>query len=332
MGTEAAWRLAALLRDASRRPVKVIAPPPGVSRMLNDKAEFAALVTGLLGPSAVPTTVAVWDAAHAAAEIRTLSPHVNTIGIKLPSSAGGDGNVLVSAEALRERTLTEITAEVKQFLPAWAWRPGEKLVVNVWKVNTVAAPSAQLWIPPRTAGEPILEGFFWQRIVGRRGQFAGSQPARSLRASHEPVARQCWLLGRLCQQLGYVGRCSFDLILVGDSLDVASAEFVECNGRWGGTSLPMTLVNQVFGDRSRRCFTNRVYPLPTDRPVGFRQLKERLGTALYDRRTDHGEYILYNPSRLAASSMASVISLGDSPEAAARNAERFPEVALSVLQ
>ena len=325
MGTQAAWGLAALLRESSHRPVKVIAPPPGVTRLLNDKAEFANLVMHLFGPTAVPTTVAVWDAAHAAAEIRALSPHVNTIGVKLPSAAGGDGNLLVSAADLREHTLTEITAELKQLLPRWDWQPGEKLVVNVWRKNTIAAPSVQVWIPPRQDGEPVVEGLFWQRIVGRTGHFAGSQPVTARTEFHERITRPCWLLARFCQQLGYIGRCSFDLILVGESLDDACAEFVECNGRWGGTSLPMTLLNQVFGDWNARSFTNRIFQLPAERHWSFAELQRTLGESLFDRRTGQGHYIVYNPSRLTAVSVASIIALGDSPEEAQHNAEHFPK-------
>jgi len=34
----------------------------------------------------------------------------------------------------------------------------------------------------------------------------------------------------------------------------AELHWIECNGRWGGTSIPMTVVNRLVGDWSRRPF------------------------------------------------------------------------------
>ena len=66
------------------------------------------------------------------------------------------------------------------------------------------------------------------------------------------MVTRSWLLAVLFQRLGYVGRCSFDLLVVGESLATARAEFLECNGRWGGTSGPMMLMNRLFGDWATR--------------------------------------------------------------------------------
>ena len=59
MGTFAVWELAALLQRASRQPVRVIAPPPGVTRWVNNKIAFADTVTRLFGPQMRPRMVAV---------------------------------------------------------------------------------------------------------------------------------------------------------------------------------------------------------------------------------------------------------------------------------
>jgi len=54
-------------------------------------------------------------------------------------------------------------------------------------------------------------------------------------------------LAVLLQELGYFGRCSFDAVISGPDLDNAELHWIECNGRWGGVSLPMTLANRLSG-------------------------------------------------------------------------------------
>ena len=48
------------------------------------------------------------------------------------------------------------------------------------------------------------------------------------------------------QTLGYVGRCSFDFIIVPGEQGGLRAKFTECNGRWGGTSTPMHLIDRLL--------------------------------------------------------------------------------------
>ena len=42
-----------------------------------------------------------------------------------------------------------------------------------------------------------------------------------------------------------------DAILIGESLADARLHWIECNGRWGGVSIPMTLANRLTGDWAR---------------------------------------------------------------------------------
>ena len=66
------------------------------------------------------------------------------------------------------------------------------------------------------------------------------------------------LLGRLFQLLNYVWRCSFDTILCGSNFSNATIKFTECNGRWGGTSTPMSFMNRLFGDYRRQPYVASV--------------------------------------------------------------------------
>ena len=115
-----------------------------------------------------------------------------------------------------------------------------------------------------------MDGIFEQAFEGPGGGVRGGVVPPIFRgAFSDEVVDRSWLIGRLFQRLGYVGRCSFDLILVGERMDRSRLEFVECNGRWGGTSLPMTLVNRLLPSRTRRPYVVRSLPLPSPTRVRF---------------------------------------------------------------
>lgn len=118
-------------------------------------------------------------------------------------------------------------------------------------------------------------------------------------------------LAFLYQCLGYVGRCSFDAILCGTDVDTAQLKYVECNGRWGGTSIPMQLVSRVVA--GRRSFTYRAqdYIDPRLKGVPFDALKKIFGTHLYDRRDGVGDVILYNVGCLEGWGKFDIIVLGE---------------------
>ena len=55
-------------------------------------------------------------------------------------------------------------------------------------------------------------------------------------------------LATLFQRLGYFGRCSFDAVVTGQNSHAGRVHWIECNGRWGGVSIPMSLVNRLTAD------------------------------------------------------------------------------------
>ncbi len=124
----------------------------------------------------------------------------------------------------------------------------------------------------------------------------------------------------LYQRLGYIGRCSFDLVLTGTSLDDCRPELIECNGRWGGTSLPMTLVHRLFGDNPP-AYVVRTISMRGQTRVGFGGLLEHLDDDLFDFRTRHGRLVLFNPSRIATRSGLSYIAVGETDDDSRRFAE-----------
>jgi hypothetical protein len=315
MGTFGVWEVAALLSDASGVALKVVAPPPGVSTWLNDKVAFAELVSRLFGETFVPRTMSASNFAVLAQHVKDLSAAGSTIGIKLPDSAGGDGTLVLDPAPFVGQPLRSIRETLKGLLPTLRWSGERELLVDVWETEILCSPSAQLWIPPRAEGEPVVEALFSQVCAGRTGVFVGTRPAELPELVTRDILNRCWLIARLCQRLGYIGRCSFDLILIGSSPASSRLEFIECNGRWGGASAPMTLMNRLFGDWAHRPYVSHVcWSSGLDRCT-FSDVLALVREDLFDRRTQRGRLILTMPGRLAARSAIDVIALGDSVEA-----------------
>jgi hypothetical protein len=115
------------------------------------------------------------------------------------------------------------------------------------------------------------------------------------------------------------------MILVGNSLGDCRLEFIECNGRWGGTSLYMTLMNRIFGDWTRQPFAVHVaHHLPGVERVSFAELVDGFRSELFDVRTGTGTLILANAGRLAYQAGITAVALASSWQQAARDAASFP--------
>ncbi len=331
MGTMGVWELARLLHDASHRPIPVLAAPPRVSRWANDKVQFAHAAQRLFGDRLVPATRSAWNFTIAAKHAREIAVNTEIVALKVPDSAGSGGNVVLEASQIRNRSLLEVERLLEDEFNALGWSGTRPLLVSAWEDGVLNSPSVQLWIPPDLDRPPIVEGVFVQAVHGPEGRFVGNQPANLPHALTDEIVDRCWLLGRLFQLIGYVGRCSFDLILIGESFQNSRIEFIECNGRWGGTSLPMTLMNRLFGDYASRPYASHVCQIPGLNAISFRALVEDLGDELYDRRTDSGRFILFSPGRIRQAGV-SVIALGESWQEAADAAfVEFPELVGGLL-
>lgn len=332
MGTTGVWELAKLLHDSSHRAVPVLAAPPGVSRWANDKVQFTQAATRLFGDRLVPMTRSAWNFANAAKHAKTIAKEAEIVGLKVPDSAGSGGNVVLQASEIRDKSLLEIERLLEAEFSSIGWTGKQPLLISAWEEGVLNSPSAQLWIPPNVDRPPVVEGVFVQAVYGPEAKFVGNQPAQLPHAITNEIVDRCWLLGRLFQLLGYVGRCSFDLILIGDSFQNSRIEFIECNGRWGGTSLPMTLMNRLFGDYAKRPYASHVCRVPGLNAISFRALVEDLGDELYDHRTGTGRFILFNPGRMNQQAGVSVIALGDTWEEASEAAfGEFPALLKRLL-
>jgi hypothetical protein len=74
------------------------------------------------------------------------------------------------------------------------------------------------------------------------------------------------MLSALLQELGYAGPAAIDAILTEDEAGAPHIHWIECNARWSGVSMPLTLVNRLVGDWRRAPFVvlqrEHVHPPP----------------------------------------------------------------------
>jgi hypothetical protein len=248
MGTGGAWHLAGCIARASGVTVTVAAPPPRLTQRVNDKIWFSRCVKEVLGYRAQPQTFAAYGLAAVLTEVSLLAQHNADVAVKLPSSASSSGNVVIKTAELRQLAVRDQKQRLDSVLKATGWRGDYPLLVSTWESPLLASPSVQLWVPDPDDGDVAVEGIFDQALTGPRLEFCGATPTCLPRTMQERLVNEAAALGLLFQRLGYFGRCSFDSIVVGRRETNAEVHWVECNGRWGGTSIPMTLANRLVDD------------------------------------------------------------------------------------
>ncbi|TNF28790.1 MAG: hypothetical protein EP329_17280 [Deltaproteobacteria bacterium] len=317
MGIEAVWELAADLARAARVPVQVLGPTPPATWYANDKSHVTALadraVAPTLGTPANVATRVVTTPAEMVTAVRELSRSYPKVALKMTRFASAMGNRVFDAAELRALDDEQLADVVATYLRDKAWRPGQPVLAVRW-IDMAPSPSTQLWIPPLGQGRPRLDGIYEQLLEGPERVFLGSIPSRFGADVHRWLEDASLLMAGVYQRLGYVGRCSFDFILDGEQ-----PLFVECNGRWGGTSTPMHLVDRLFPS-GRPAYRARDFV--SERFVGasFTALADALGDALYDPRTGRGRFVLYNVGCLAFGKF-DVIALGADIDDATRALE-----------
>ena len=315
MGIESVWELARDLSVAANVPVRVLAPPPPVTWLANDKAHVAAVVAEVLGPDWLCDTRMSAEPEYLAGHLRALARRHERVALKLTRCASAMGNAVFSAADILGEPEGATVRRVESFLAAKEWTPGDTVLVVSWEDNT-DSPSSQLWLPPHGDGAPVCEGLYEQLLVGEERMFLGSIPSGLGPDVEAAMTRGSLAIAELFQRLGYVGRCSFDFI-VPDGKVLC----VECNGRWGGTSTPMHLVDRLFPDRRP---SYRARDVVCKDLIGgtFDDLLERLGDDVYDARTGKGRFILYNVGCLPVYGKFDVIALGETPEEATKALEQ----------
>ena len=322
MGIEDVWELAAMLSVDGRAPVHVLAPPPPVTWIANDKALFDELVARVLGREALVETRISRDAAGIETDLRTLAQRHDCVGLKRTRCASAMGNaVFASGDVHSER---DANRAVQEFLRRTEWPEGEDVLAVAW-LDTDLSPSTQLWIPPLGLGEPQLDGIYEQILKGTEKVFVGSRPSTLPGPVNQELGAAALMVAAALQELGYVGRCSFDHLVTGDPNGNFEVVFTECNGRWGGTSTPMSLLDRLLrGPRPTYRAQDVVFP----GLIGARlsDLLELVGDLAFGTESGQGRFIFYNLGPLDGHGKFDVISIGADQEDAERGVlEILPE-------
>ena len=239
------WALAARLQREAGVPVFVAGPPPRLTRAVNDKLWFGAMARGVLGDTATPEKRAAHSLSALTRHVSDLLPKWQQLVVKVPDSAGGAGQFMIPTGPLRRLSARELNAFLRTRIFTSVSRRQFPLAVEVWDANVVASPSVQVWIPIAQEGVPIIEGIYEQLLADDDLTFSGASTATLPSAIDATLALEAMKLSLALQALGYFGRCSFDAVVTG-RLDAAAAiHWIECNGRWGGVSIPMSLLSRL---------------------------------------------------------------------------------------
>ena len=248
--TDDVWALAYKIGTLSQCPVKIMGPNPRLSEMANDKLWFTRLVRMLLGDDAVPKTYEAYSLISATIYMMDLAKRNRQLVMKIPTSAGGLGNITVLSKDIINRPLKQVYNFISEKLRAKGWITGKSLLVGVWDDHVISTPSIQLWIPKIDDGAPIIEGIFEQVIEGSVGAFVGAKRASLESATERLMTLEGTQIAQVMQYLGYYGRLSLDTVLLKTPNRKMTVHWIEANARWGGVSIPMTIGNKIVDNNA----------------------------------------------------------------------------------
>jgi hypothetical protein len=303
------WRLADELDDRPGMDVSVFGPTPPVLWIANDKSTMVKIVDSLLGSDYNVETVFASSEEEMTEELRNMAETKDKVGLKRTRCASAMGNIVFDSDTLLAESKQETLNRVESFLKETKWNRGERVLVVEW-VDAWASPSTQMWIPPNPQNPIEMNGVYEQILKGPEKIFVGSRPTTLPDSLNQELADVSRLLARVFRRLGYSGRCSFDFVVTEEG-GHKNVKLIECNGRWGGTSTPMHLVDRLFEQRPPYIATD--YESEKLKGMTFPELKERLEGTLYDAETGEGRFILYNVGPLTDVGKFDIISIGESP-------------------
>ena len=325
MGIETVWTLANRVAQQSGQPTTVLAPPPPVTWIANDKAAFGEVVSRVLGADWLVETYETHEPSDLAKHLVDLASRHARVALKRLRCASAMGNAVFEASELKQLAPADVQSIVDSFLSRTEWQGDEEVQAVAWE-ETDLSPSTQLWIPPDGMGPPRLDGTYEQILEGEHGVFLGSRPSTLPEPINQALGEASLRVAAALQALGYVGRCSFDFLVVGDPDSDFELHFTECNGRWGGTSTPMSLLDRLI-DGPRPPYRAQDFVRAGLVGASFGDVLAAVGDELYDPTSRRGRLVLYNVGPLAETGKIDVIALGRTQE----EAEEMMEVRLPAL-
>jgi len=326
IGTGSVWRLGAAIAANNDIEIKICAPPPRLTKRVNDKLWFTQQVSEILGSEALPLTFSAFGPEALAHEVSLLSRRWPNVVIKVPDSAGSAGNVRLNSDEIKTLDVDRLRSQLLEWLRSLGWHDRYPIMVEVWDHPIVSSPSVQVWVPEREQGMPIVEGVFEQVVAGLEGKFIGAVPAALPNSWEERLANDATRIAYLFQQLGYFGRCSFDAVIAGEDYATGELHWIECNGRWGGVSVPMTLMVRLIGDWSKHPFVIVQRENMNIPPRDFAEVLKLLEGQLYKHGRDKRGVVLLTPGAVERGSGVHFLSLGDTLDEAKATAMNVIEI------
>jgi hypothetical protein len=172
--------------------------------------------------------------------------------VKIPDSAGSAGNIVLEPATVRYSPLSKICGQVLSLIQARGWDSEFTLLVGAWACEVLTSLPALIRVPLAAQGSPVIEVLLEQLVRGAEGEFIGATTAELPAQLRQRRATEAMQLACLFPRLVYFGPCSFDVIIVADEWYSAAVHWIGCNRHWRGTSIPMTLVNRLIGNRAQR--------------------------------------------------------------------------------
>lgn len=313
MAIEAVWELAAGLKGEGVE-TRVLGPPPPVLWIANDKSRVAEVNARLGRDDLNVETHAEVTPEGMTERLLAMAARRERVALKRTRCASAMGNVVFEAEEASEQGPRALLRSVHRFLQKTEWEGDEEVLVVEW-ADAFTSPSTQMWLPPRVQGAPRLDGVYEQLLHGEERIFVGSRPSTLPEAIEEALVEASMLVATTFQELGYVGRCSFDFVVTGEPDGEFAIRMIECNGRWGGTSTPMHLVDRLV-DGPRPDYIAKDFVHPGLVGASFTDILGAARQAVYRPEEGAGRFIFYNVGPLDEKGKFDVIALGENPEAA----------------
>lgn len=312
--TGRAWRLAAALGEAAGHPVHVAGPGPRIGRRANDKLWFAGLAREVLGRDAVPPSRAAYGPAAAAGLVARYAARAAHVVVKVPDSAGSAGNLRLDSALIADWPLARIRQLLIDRLVAAGWGGSYPVLVGIWDERVTSSPSVQMQIPLPGQGVPMVDGIFEQRVRGAAGIFVGAVSDGLAGPLRERLESEALAIAAVLQRMGYFGRCSLDAVVTAEPGGTDGLHWIECNGRWGGVSIPLAMARTLTGGAGAVAVAQEIQLAP---PLTTPALVDRLADHLYRHGETGAGIVLVSPPDMIGGRSINLASIAAGREEAA---------------
>lgn len=304
------WRLAQAVGERSGQRIHVCGPSPRATQRANDKLWFSQLARRVIGIDAIPPTLAAYGPAAAAGLVHQICRSAAQVVIKVPDSAGSAGNLRLEGAQVRGASLAGLRQFLLERLHRIGWRDRYPILVGVWDENVSHSPSVQMWIPHASEGMPLVEGIFEQRVQGEEATFVGAARSSLPHAINAQLKEEAARIACVLQRLGYYGRCSLDAVICIPPTGSETIHWIECNGRWGGVSIPMTTTRQLLDGAPLPAIAILQEKLPTPQ-MNCDALRNLLADLLFHRGRDRFGLVILSPPERADGKLVNLLAIAE---------------------